>query len=108
MTRTGEWEICSVSRRLPDYPGEVAYMHSEVKDFFRTQMLLLWQLLIEMFHLFFEPTRSTFRFFLGLGFSFYTVNFLSFRGNRVNIQVQLTKLQENLYINFGGIGNFSF
>ena len=82
VTRTGEWEICSVSRRLPDYLGELAYMHSEVKDFFRTQMLLLWQLLIEMFHLFFEPTRSTFRFFLGLGFSFYMVNFLCFRGNR--------------------------
>ena len=101
MTRTGEWEICSVSRRLPDYLGELAYMHREVKDFFRTQMLLLWQLLIQIFHL--NLPDQLIGFFLGL----HSEN-LCFRGNRLNIQVQLTKLQENLYINFGGIGNFSF
>ena len=27
MTSTGEWEIWSVSRRLLDSPGELAYMY---------------------------------------------------------------------------------
>jgi len=64
VTRTGEWEICSVCRRLPDYLGELAYMHREVNDFFRTQMLLLWQLLIEIFHL--NLPDQLIGFFLGL------------------------------------------
>ena len=35
MTRTGEREICSVSGRLPDNPGELARMYLHVKKAIR-------------------------------------------------------------------------
>ena len=64
------------------------------EDFFRTQMSLLWQLLIEMLSLFFEPT-----WLLDGVLSFLIVEFSFLQG---------TRLQENLYMNVGGICNFHF
>ena len=52
-----------------------------MKDSCRTQVLLLWQLLIEMLVSFFELPDFE-MVFLG----FYSVNFPCFGGNRVNIQ----------------------
>ena len=63
-------------------------------------MSLLWQLLIEMLSLFFEPTRL-------LGGVSWCLHgeFSLFFGEA---EFQLAKVQENLYIIFGGIRNFRF
>ena len=54
MTRTGEREICSVSGRLPDNPGELARMNSGnvyrlVENFtFATSVLLGVDILLQL------------------------------------------------------------
>ena len=64
-----------------------------LEDSFRTQMLLLWQLLIEMLCLFLEPT-----WFLDDVLGFYTVNFLCFKANRENIQRVSTDKATRKYV----------
>ena len=49
----------------------------QMEDSFTSQMLLLWQLLLEMLGLFSEPTLLL----DGVSIGFYTVNFLCFKGN---------------------------
>ena len=47
VTRTGEWEISAVSSRLPDNPGELAYMITlNLNYMYRTVIIFLfWQLI---------------------------------------------------------------
>ena len=75
-----------------------------VEDSFRSQMLLLWQLLVEMLGLFLNlPEFKT----VILGFC--TVNFLCFGGNRVNIQgVSTDKATRNSAHKFWRNSQFSF
>ena len=63
-----------------------------MEDSLRNSILLLWQLLMEMLLLFIEPTWPL----DGVSKFLHKVEF------------QLTKLQENLFINCGGVCNFHF